>query len=200
MRPTVKALVVAHLVATPLVTWWAIVNSSLGAPWPAVTALWHGQAVLLGIWCGLSAAPLWHKCRASLTGLVWLSAMPIARVLSLYRVPPFGRAWLSFFGLQVLYLAMTVAASITAIVIARKVWPRWTLMTASSNHPPMASQFSIGQLLVATAACTPVLLAAKLLHDHVALYPLRSALDILSDLVIDSPLAATVALLSTWAA
>jgi hypothetical protein len=202
-RRLITGLVVAHLVVPPVLTWLAIVYSALGAPWPAVAAVWHGQAVLLGIWCGLAAAPFPRKVFMSLTALVWLSAMPTARQLMFTGLPPLGRVWLSYatvFGLQPFYLAVTFAASAVAVAVARTVWPRWRLITAATLDGPRASQFSIGQLMLGIAACTPWLAAARLLHDYGTFLPVRNLFGAILLSAVDSPLPAAVALLSTWAA
>ncbi|HET6882075.1 MAG TPA: hypothetical protein VFI31_18055 [Pirellulales bacterium] len=202
-RAIIAGLVAAYLVATPIVTWLAIVYSSLGAPWWAVTALWHAQALLLGIWCALGAAPLRRKCLVSLTALVWLWAMPAARQLEISGFPALGWPWQTYaviYGSQLLYLVVPFAASFAGIALTTKVWPRWRIVAGAAGRAPGAAQFSIGQLLVAVAACTPFLLAARLVHDYWAGLPVRNASNFVLLCMIESPVAATLAILSTWAA
>ena len=205
-RPSPKItawLVSAHVIATPIITWLAIVYSALGAPWREVSALWHAQAVLLGIWYGLSEAPRWLKRWLSLAGLLWLCSMPTAREVSM-RGLAIGFPWTAYliwFGFLPLNLFFSFIAAAIGLVVSKVVWPRWRLVvTGADSDDSTVPQFSMKQLMVGVAACTPFLLAARLTHDYIDMAPPHGFATGLLFAVVQSPLAAAVALLSAWAA
>lgn len=197
-------VVAAHVVATPTITWLAIVYSALGAPWREVHALWHAQAVLLGAWYGLSSASPRARRWLALTGLLWVCAMPTAKELSQRGVLPVGFPWTSLilrFGLQPFYLFLSFAAAGFALTFARILWPHWRVVTMDfgASAAPLP-QFSIKQLMIVITGCTPVLLLAKLAHDHLNLFPIQSLSAVLLSALFGTPLAAAIAVLSMWAA
>lgn len=198
-------VVAGHVVATPTITWLAMVYSAVGAPWREVAALWHAQAVLLGAWYGLNSASPRPRRWLALTGLLWLCAMPTAKELSQRGVLPFGSSWTSLilhFGLQPLYLFLSFAAAAFALTFAKTLWPRWRVVTlgSGSSAAAPAPQFSIKQLMIAITGCTPVLLLAKLAHDHLNLFPVHSLATLLLSSLFGIPSAAAIAFLSMWAA
>lgn len=203
-KPSTKLtawLVAAHVIATPVVTWLAIVYNTLSAPWHEVHALWHGQAVLLGVWCGISSAPPLSRLRRSLAGLFGLCAMPTLREISLRGLPKVGAPWAAYvnLGFQPLYLGLSFAAAAIALVFARTVWPRWRLVTVDDSRNARAAQFSIKGLMLGTLGCTPWLMGARLMHDHLNLFPVHDLSTALLVALLESPLAAAVGLLAAWA-
>jgi hypothetical protein len=198
-----KAVIAAHLLIAPFVTWLAIIYSTLGAPWRAVTALWLAQAALLGEWCALSSAPLKRRLGVSFVGLVWLSAMPTARQIVLHGIPPRRLGWLALtrvYGHYPLYFGIHFAAAVSAVAWARYVWPRWQLVaTGGGSQLAPVPQYSIGQLMLGVLACTPLLLAARLTHDYIRLEAGDLPTWLLGSLIYSS-LTAAIAALSVWAA
>lgn len=197
-------LVAAHIIATPVATWLAIIYSALGAPWREVHALWHAQAILLGTWYGLSTTSPARMRWMSLAGLLWLCAMPTAKELSQRGLLRLGLSWTSLslrFGLQPLYLFVSFTAAALALAFATTVWPRCRVVATSHDSDDVsAPQFSMKQMMIAVTVCTPVLLLARLAHDHIDVAPVHSLATVLLDALFGAPPAAVVALLSTWAA
>lgn len=193
------ALIATHVVIMPIVNWISLTRDVESLP--TAYDRWQSQIVLLGIWAGISAAPLWFRACVSLTGLLWICAMSVGQFLLSFGISgtTFGD-YAAFFRVDVLYLGVPLAASISAVALARTVWPRWRISTAGAAvEPTRVTQFSVRQLLFGTLACTPILLSVRLMHDHVNLDALGRPSTLLYASV-QSPLPATIALLSIWAA
>lgn len=203
--PKFTAWIIAiHVLATPAITWLAIVYSALGAPWREVHALWHAQAILLGTWCGISDAPRPRKRWLSLAAMLWLAAMPTAKELAQRGFLPVGFPWTSVvlrFGMQPLFLLLSFSVAALALAIASTLWPRWRVVIAApDSRNAVAPQFSMRQLMIGITACTPVLLLVRLAHDHLDVAPVHDVTTLLVSALLGTPPAAAVAILSIWAA
>lgn len=159
--------------------------------------------MLLGIWCAIGTAPLKRRLGLSLAGTLCLSVEPVGQMLINlgFRIPAMDfREWAVLFGIMLFVFSVHFAVAAGAVVFAKTVWPRWRLAAVGADlQQPAISQFSMKQLLLGVTACTPLLLASRLVHDHVNLESLDRPTRILA-ILVESPLAAVIALLSLWAA